>query len=98
MPESLYECMRRHFQRSSLRNTYRPLLASVAKTLSLFDFEVDGSSECRRVRATSDRTPPDIKNQTFLVRPLIEDERNGLCRGPRRGPAETEPPEVGGGF
>lgn len=54
MPESLYESMHRHLQRSSLPNAYRPLLASVAKTLSLFDFKVDSSSECRRVRATSD--------------------------------------------
>jgi len=54
MLESLYESMRRHFQRWSLPNAYRPLLAYVAKTLSLFDFKVDGSSECRRVRATSD--------------------------------------------
>lgn len=82
----------------SLSNSYRPLLARVTKALSFFDFQVNGSFECRRMGAASYRTPSDVENHTFLVRPLVENERNDLRRGPRRGPAETEPPELGGGF
>ena len=79
-------------------NSYRPLLARVTKAFPFFDFNVNGSFEYRGMGAASYRTPSDVENHTFLVRPLIDNERDDLRRGPRRGPTETEPPELGGGF
>lgn len=59
---------------------------------------MNGSFECRRVGAASYQAPSDVENHTFLVRPLIENEREDLRRCIRGGPTETEPPEVGGGL
>jgi len=82
----------------SLSNSYRPLPAFVTKTLSFFNFKVNGSCKRRGLGTTRYRTPPDVKDHTFLVRPLVEKERKDLGRGPRRGPIETEPREIRGGF
>ena len=97
--ENLYECIvcEPHALKA-LSNSYRPLFTSVTKTLLFFDYKVNGSFERRRVGAASNRTPPNVENHTFLVSPLVDNERNDLRRGPRRGPTETEPPEVEGGF
>jgi hypothetical protein len=82
----------------SLSNSYRPLPAFVTKTLSFFNFKVNGGFKCRGLGTTNYRTPPDVKNHTFLVRPLVDNERKDLGRGPWRGPIETEPREIKRGF
>jgi hypothetical protein len=80
----------------SLSNTYDPLLAPVAKTLCVFDLQMDGSSKRGGICATIHRTPPNVKDHAFLMGPLIENERDNLGRGPRGGPIQTESPSVGG--
>lgn len=56
---------------------------------------MNGTAKCGEMRATIQKTQPNVKDYAFLVRPLIEDNRDDLRRSPRRGPSQTISPDAG---
>ena len=55
---------------------------------------MNGVFKCRGVRATIKKTQPNVKDYAFLMRPLIEDNRDDLRSSPRRRPIQAISPDA----
>jgi hypothetical protein len=58
----------------NLSNAYHPLLASVTKIAGVFYLQVDGSWKGGRMCAAIHQTPPNVKDNAFLMSPLVKNK------------------------
>jgi hypothetical protein len=79
----------------NISNAYHPPLSLVTKASFFFNLKMDSASKGGGMCAMIKHTPPHVKDDAFLQRPLIDDKRDNLRSRPRRGPSQAISPDTG---